>query len=263
MTNETHRPIRVALQLQPQHAEYAAIRRTVAEAEDLGVDVLLNWDHFFPLSGEPDGLHFECWSLLAAWAEQTSRVELGALVTCNSYRNPELLADMARTVDHISAGRLLLGIGAGWFQRDYDEYGYEFGTPGTRIDALTQALPRIESRWEKLNPPPSRKIPVLIGGGGEKKTLRTVARHADIWHTFGDAKTIRHKSGVLARHCEDIGRDPGQIERSVGIDSGPEENGDAYLDLGVTLFTTGASGPDYDLSTLRKWIAWRDQRNKG
>lgn len=263
MTNETHRPIRVALQLQPQHADYAAIRRTVAEAEDLGVDVLLNWDHFFPLSGEPDGLHFECWSLLAAWAEQTSRVELGALVTCNSYRNPELLADMARTVDHISAGRLLLGIGAGWFQRDYEEYGYEFGTPGTRIDALTQALPRIESRWEKLNPPPTRKIPVLIGGGGEKKTLRTVARHADIWHTFGDAETIRHKSGVLERHCSDIGRDPALIQRSVGVDSGPEENGDEYLDLGVSLFTIGASGPDYDLSTLRKWIAWRDQHNKG
>jgi probable F420-dependent oxidoreductase len=260
------RPVRVGLQLQPQHADYATIRRTAAEAEELGVDILFNWDHFYPLYGEADGLHFECWTMLGAWAEATSRVEIGALVTCNSYRNPELLADMARTVDHISGGRLILGIGSGWFERDYTEYGYEFGTAGGRLDDLAEALPRIEKRLGRLNPAPTRDIPVLIGGGGEKKTLKLVARHADIWHVFGDFAEIERKSAILARHCADIGRDPGEIERSAGVDRrlgpGPGEIGPKLRDLGVTLFTVAAGGPGYDLGELRAWLAWRDEQNR-
>jgi probable F420-dependent oxidoreductase len=253
-------PIRIAVQIQPQHADYRQIRAAVAEAEDAGVDVVFNWDHFFPLNGERDGKHFECWTMLGAWAEATSRVEIGALVTCNSYRNPELLADMARTVDHISGGRLILGIGAGWFQRDYDEYGYDFATAGARLADLAQALPRIRERWSRLNPPPTRDIPVLIGGGGERKTLRYTAEHATIWHGFGDLATFTRKCEILDRHCADIGRDPGEIVRSVGVNGAPQDVADRLVAAGAGLFTIGVSGPDYDLGLVKEWIAWRDAR---
>jgi probable F420-dependent oxidoreductase len=264
VTNENQRPIRIGLQIHPQHADYASIRNAAAQAEELGADIVFNWDHFYPLYGEADGKHFECWTMLGAWAEATSRVQIGALVTCNSYRNPELLADMARTVDHISGGRLILGIGSGWFERDYDEYGYEFGTAGGRLNDLADALPRIESRLGKLNPAPTRDIPVLIGGGGEKKTLRLVAKHADIWHSFADLEALERKSAILAQHCADVGRDPAEIERSVGVGSAggsPDEAGPKLLALGATLFTVGVNGPDYDLSELRSWIEWRDKQN--
>jgi probable F420-dependent oxidoreductase len=259
----TSKPVRIALQLQPQHMDYRTIRDTAARAEDLGADIVFNWDHFYPLYGEPDGKHFECWTMLGAWAEATSRVEIGALVTCNSYRNPELLADMARTVDNISDGRLILGIGAGWFQRDYDEYGYDFGTPGSRLADLAEALPRIESRWGKLNPPPTRPIPVLIGGGGEKKTLRMVAQHATIWHSFADAETLARKLGILKQHCADVGRDFDEIEISTGAPGGsdPAQAGAELRDLGASLFTVGLGGPSPDLTDLKKWIDWRDAVN--
>lgn len=253
--------IRIAVQLQPQHADYSAIREAAIASEEMGVDIVYNWDHFFPLSGDPDGKHFECWTMLASFAEVTSRVEIGALVTCNSYRNPELLADMARTVDHISNGRLILGIGAGWFEKDYDEYGYEFGTAGDRLSDLRDALPRIESRWEVLNPKPVRDIPVLIGGGGEKRTLRYTARHADIWHGFGSPETLERKNRILDEWCAKEGTDPTAIERSAGVKPNRLDDARTYLDAGITQFTFGLSGPDYDLTPLGDWIAWRDEQN--
>ena len=264
MTSSTF-PVRIGVQLQPQHSpRYHQIRDAVRRCEDLGVDVVFNWDHFFPLYGDPEGEHFECWTMLGAWAEQTSRIEIGALVTCNSYRNPELLADMARTVDHIADGRLILGIGSGWKQRDYDEYGYEFGTAGSRLDDLAAAMPRIESRLAKLNPAPVRDIPVLIGGGGEKKTLRMVAEHAQIWHSFSDRDSYPRKADILAQHCADVGRDPLTIERAAEAKGSDHE---ALLDeaaeltsLGISMLTVGVNGPDYDLSQAEALCRWRDQR---
>ncbi|HEY0259344.1 MAG TPA: LLM class F420-dependent oxidoreductase [Lacisediminihabitans sp.] len=261
MTSPQNRAVRIGVQIAPQHAQYSQIRETAAALEELGVDVLFNWDHFFPLSGEPDGLHFESWTMLAALAEQTSRVELGALVNCNSYRNANLQADMARTIDHISGGRFIFGTGSGWFERDYDEYGYEFGTAGQRLDALAANLPIIEARWAKLNPPPTRHIPVLIGGGGEKKTLKIVAQHADIWHSFSDVATLEHKLGVLAKHGDAVGRDTSQIEISTELKTRTPEQADELHALGATLFTVGITGPDYDLAPVRDWLAWRDAVN--
>ena len=241
-------PIRIGVQLQPQHSpQYSHIRDAVRRCEDIGVDVAFNWDHFFPLYGDPDGAHYECWTMLGAWAEQTSRLEIGALVTCNSYRNPELLADMARTVDHISEGRLILGIGSGWKQKDYDEYGYEFGTVGSRLDDLAAAMPRIKSRFAKLNPAPTRDIPILIGGQGEKKTLRLVAQYADVWNsTASSAEELAHKISVLKRHCDTVGRDPADIRLTAGLFVDPFADLDGYLrkaesyaGLGVDLINVG------------------------
>ncbi len=251
--------IRIGVQLQPQHApDYGLIRDAVLRSEDAGVDIVFNWDHFYPLYGDSDGAHFECWTMLGAFAEQTERVEIGALVTGGGYRNPDLLADMARTVDHISGGRLILGIGAGWFEKDYDQYGYDFGTAGSRLALLKENLARIAARLKVLNPQPTRDIPILIGGGGEKKTLRLVAEYGDIWHSFADLDALAHKSAVLAEHCAAVGTDPNQIERSVAWPGAGKAQ--AFVDAGASLFTVGVGGPKYDLTKVLEAVQWRDER---
>ncbi|MDP9257012.1 MAG: LLM class F420-dependent oxidoreductase [Actinomycetota bacterium] len=253
--------LRIGLRVAPQHCTYKQMRDTWLRAEEEGADTLFTWDHFFPLFGDPEGAHFECWSLLAAMAEATERIHFGALVTCNSYRNPNLMADMARTVDHISGGRLILGLGSGWFERDYAEYGYEFGTAITRLAAFRNALPVIDERLGLLNPPPVRdRIPVLIGGGGEKVMLRLVAQWADTWHGFGPPEVIAHKCRVLDEHCAAIGRDPAKIERSVLVTSEDIAGGllDRYYEAGARHFVAIAKEPDFDLADVRRLLAWRD-----
>ena len=166
----------------------------------------------------------------------TSKAQVGCLVTCNTYRNPALLSDMAKTVDHISGGRLILGLGAGWFERDYKEFGYDFGTAGSRLEALENTLKIIKHRWE-IDVPKSvnGSIPILIGGGGEKKTLRLTAKYADMWHGFGDPETIAHKMAVLNDWCAKEGRDPNDIERSCGTNANDsDEVRDGYVKAGIS-----------------------------
>ena len=261
-------PIRIAAQLHPQHGDWRALRAAALRSEELGYDVLYTWDHFYPLYGDPDGAHLECWSMLAALAEATTRIEIGPLVACNSYRNPQLLADIVRTVDHISGGRVINGIGAGWFKRDYLEYGYEFGTVGSRLGALETAIPVILDRLGKLNPPPVRRIPLLIAGVGEQRTIRLVARYADGWHAmFPDRPDeLSPKVAALRRWCDEIGRDPAEIEWGVGVE--PEdlgrflaEDGAVLVEMGFTQFTVGFNGPDWPVEDGAAFLEWRDARN--
>ena len=255
--------VRVGVQVQPQHATFDQMREAWLEADELGVDTIFTWDHFYPLYGDPDGQHFECLTSLAVMAQITKRAQIGALVTCNSYRNPELLADAHRTIDHISGGRAILGIGAGWFERDYDEYGYEFGVAPDRLRALSRDLPRIEARLAKLNPGPVGKLPILIGGSGPKVTLKLVAKHAAMWHSFGDVEAYTAKAEILAGHCAEVGRDPSDVEHTWGVMSNLMDQVDDLHAAGVSHFILGVGGSagGYDLTTLRELVAWRERQN--
>jgi probable F420-dependent oxidoreductase len=263
------RQIRIAAQLHPQHGAWRDLRAAAVRAEELGFDIVYTWDHFFPLYGPADGAHFECWSMLAALAEATEGVEIGPLVTCNSYRNPQLLADMVRTVDHISGGRVINGIGAGWNERDYREYGYAFGSIGERLGALEAAIPVILERLERLNPPPVRRIPLLIAGTGLRRTLRLVARYADAWHAaFPDApEELEPAIAALRRHCADVGRDPREIEWSVGVEPDQLEtflarDAETYVEMGFSQFTLGFNGPSWTVDAAAPWLRWRDALNR-
>jgi probable F420-dependent oxidoreductase len=248
---------RVGVQLQPQGTSIAELRTAWRGADAAGADSIWTWDHFYPLYGDPDPTHFEGWSLLTAMAADTEQAKLGLLVGCNSYRNPELLADIARTTDHIANGRLYLGIGAGWFERDYDEYGYEFGTGPSRLRDLGAALPRIKARLATLNPAPMGPLPILIGGGGEKVTLRLTAQYADAWNTFGPPENFAAKSAVLDRWCNELGRNPADIERTVLINADEVGNTQAYVDAGANHIIVGAGAP-FDLDPMQQLIAARD-----
>lgn len=254
--------IKVGVQLQPQHTSYVSYSQAVQDVEALGVDSIWNWDHFYPLYGDPAGNHFEAWTLLSAMATLTRRAEIACLVTCNSYRNPNLLADMARTVDHISGGRLILGIGSGWFKRDYDEYGYVFGTALSRLKALEEALPVIKRRLERLTPAPIRNpLPIMIGGGGEKVTLRLVAQYAHLWNLFDSPEKFKQKNIILNEWCDRLGRDPGEIERTVASGSDLMMNLDAYVDAGATHIILGMGEP-WNLANVERLVVWRDANNR-
>jgi len=249
--------MKIGVQIQPQATTVKQMRAAWRAADALGVDSLWTWDHFYPLFGDPDAEHFECYTLLAAMAADTKHATIGALVTCYSYRNPQLLADMARTIDHISDGRFVLGIGSGWFERDYLEYGYEFGTAPGRLKILRAGLPVIKERMDKLNPGPiNGKIPLMIGGSGEKVTLRLVAEHGDQCNMFGPPDNFKKKNDILNEWCAKVGRNPKDIERTVTVRPEDLENVDEFAAAGADHMIVMLSQP-FDLSAVEKFIAQR------
>ncbi len=269
------RSIRIGVLLQPGNApDYAVWRSAVLQAEELGADLIFGWDHFHrpqiaelnqgvPVLDEiqPDVTNFEGWTALASWGEITHRAEIGLLVTGIGYRNPDLLADMARTVDHISGGRLILGLGAGWYEKDYTSYRYEFGTWKSRFDLFDDGLKRIEARLGQLIPPPVRKVPILIGGTGPKRTLPAVVRYADIWHTFLSVEAFVEASARVDELAAAAGRDGKDIERSVHWFGA--ESADAYRRAGASTFIVEIA-PDpatgYDFSALKEMLTWRERQ---
>jgi len=208
---------KVGVHIRPQHTTIEALRAAWKGADALGVDSITIWDHFYPLTGDPAGTHFECWTLLAAMACDTQHAQIGAIVSAIGYRNPDLLADMARTVDHLSDGRLILGLGAGNAERDHVAYGFAWGAPGERLRTLREGLQRIKARLPELNPPPKGRLPILIGGGGEKVTLRLVAEFADMSNTPGSPDVVRQKNQVLDSWCDRVGRPRTDVERTCNI----------------------------------------------
>lgn len=250
--------MRIAVSVPQEHLSYSDLRSMWVWSEDAGVDAVFTWDHFFPVTGDPHGRHFEAYALLAAMAEVTSRVEIGALVTCAAYRNPNLLADAARTIDHISQGRFVLGVGAGWYERDFREYGFGVLPVRTRLKTFETVLQTVKYRFERLNPPPVRRIPMLLGGSGPQVMLRLVAMHADIWHSRGGVDAFVRDSGTLDRWCERMHRDPREIERAVtveGIDAVAQA--EAFAEHGARLFVFRLRDQS-DLQMVQKLGAWRD-----
>lgn len=250
------RRFRVGAQLHPQHVAMETLLGAARRAEDVGCDSVWTWDHFFPLYGEPDGPHFEGWVTLTAMAMSTSTIQVGHLVGCHSYRNADLVADMARTLQHAAGDRVVLGLGSGWFEKDYDAYGYEFGTAIGRLRRLEADLPRYLARLEALNPPPTSKIPILIGGGGEKVTLRLTAQYADAWNLVGGDHTVfAHKNRVLDQHCADLGRDPASIERTALIWERDLDHIDEFVAAGADHLILQMPSPYEDWSGMDRLLA--------
>jgi len=250
---EVTRNFKVGYQIHPQHCTIDQIREAYRAADALGVDTIWVWDHMYPLYGDGGGNHYASTPILAAMAVETRSAHLGALVASNSYRNPEFYAYEVAAMDHLSGGRAILGTGAGWFERDYREYGYEFGDAPFRLRELRAALPRIKARLAKLQPPPAGRIPIMIGGAGEKVTLRLVAEHADMWNTFPPLESWRHKNQVLNEWCAKLGRDPAAIERTMSVNADQFGQLDECVAAGVQHFILRGPQP-FDMRPLQELV---------
>ncbi|HEY4033516.1 MAG TPA: LLM class F420-dependent oxidoreductase, partial [Ktedonobacteraceae bacterium] len=213
---------------------YEAMTHVAQTADECGYESVWLVDHFHTVPQPSQEVTFECWTTTAALARDTKRVRIGQMVTCNSYRNPALLAKMASTVDVLSHGRLNFGIGAGWYEHEYRAYGYEYPDAPDRLRHLREAVQVILAMWTQeeavfegkyyqvrgaINQPKGVQkphIPLLIGGSGEKVTLKLVAQYGDACNVFGDPATLENKFAILRQHCQNVGRDYDSIHRTSG-----------------------------------------------
>jgi alkanesulfonate monooxygenase SsuD/methylene tetrahydromethanopterin reductase-like flavin-dependent oxidoreductase (luciferase family) len=228
--------LKFGILLWSQAASWNEMLAAAKLVDRLGYEHLWTWDHLYAIFGDPYQPIFEGWSLLSAWARETERTRLGLLVGANTFRNPGVVAKAAATLDHLSDGRAILGIGGAWMEAEHQAHGIDFGSGfGQRLDWLDEsvaAMRRLLDGESVTSAPDGRyafddlrhqpgpvqpHLPIMIGGSGEKKTLRTVARYADLWNAMGPVDFLRHKVEVLRRHCEDVGRDPAAIEFTLGI----------------------------------------------
>ncbi len=219
-----------------QYTDWPSLLEAGIRADRLGYASLWTWDHLYPIVGDPHGPNYEGWLTITAWAARTARVRIGLMVGANPYREPTLVAKMATTLDHISNGRAILGIGAAWFEDEARDFGFEFGSGfPERLRWLRQALPIMRGMLDGTEPsapegsryrashvrndplPIQPHLPICIGGGGEQVTLKLVARYADMNNVGGTVEDVRRKEQILLQHCEAVGRDPAEIERSTGI----------------------------------------------
>jgi alkanesulfonate monooxygenase SsuD/methylene tetrahydromethanopterin reductase-like flavin-dependent oxidoreductase (luciferase family) len=218
-----------------QYTDWGSLLQAGRRADQLGYDTLWTWDHLYPVDSDSRGPTFEGWLTITAWAQATGRVRIGLMVGANPFREPTLVAKMATTLDHISGGRAILGIGAAWFEEEHLDFGFQFGSGAAeRLRWLDEALPIMRGMLDgvepsatgphyrarhvrNLPPPVQSHLPICIGGGGEQVTLKLVARHADMCNIFGGVDVVRRKEKILREHCERVGRDHREIERTTGI----------------------------------------------
>jgi alkanesulfonate monooxygenase SsuD/methylene tetrahydromethanopterin reductase-like flavin-dependent oxidoreductase (luciferase family) len=221
--------------LWPQQAEWSVLAAAAGSADRCGWDSIWTWDHLLSVRGGPDRPIFEGWTTAAAIAATTSSATVGLLVGANTLRNPGLTAKLATTLDHISGGRAVLGLGSGWFEPEHVAHGVEFGrSPGERLDRLDEAVRLLRPLLDgeevtatgrfydfagarHLPRTVQDRLPILIGGSGPRKTLRIVAKSADMWNTRGLPDELAASDAVLRQHCADVGRDPDEIERTCGL----------------------------------------------
>ena len=233
MSEAGSRLVKFGLLAWNQYTDWPALRATAMRADELGYDDIWTWDHLYPIVGDWQGPMLEPYLVLGGWAEVTSRARLGLMVGANTFRNPALVAKMITTLDHLSGGRAMLGIGGAWFEREHVAFGFEFGSsPGERLRWLEEAVQIMRGMLHGEQPsgdryyattevrndplPVQSHLPLLVGGGGERRTLRIVARYADACNVGGGFESVKRKDEVLRGHCKEVGRDEREIERTVG-----------------------------------------------